>query len=43
MDELFGGVDLTNVEDIGTAARNAKALDEEDADETEAVRASNKV
>lgn len=43
MDELFGGADFTNVEDVGAAARHAKTLEDEDADESEAVRASNKV
>jgi len=50
MDEVFGGADLSRVEDIGVAAqhakelddaaRRAKGLDDPDVEETEAVHAS---
>lgn len=40
MDELFGANDMSNVEDIGMAAKQAKKLDFE---EVEGVKMSSKV
>ena len=39
MDDLFGGADLSNVEDIGVAAKQAQKLDE-DLEDVEAIHAS---
>ncbi|KAM5343755.1 hypothetical protein ACJ41O_012292 [Fusarium nematophilum] len=39
MDEIFGGADFTNVEDVGIAARHAKRVDD-DADQAEDARSS---